>query len=175
MLGGYGQDTWPEQREDRGRVWGSWPYSIRTQEAGKGSSTHHLLSFSPGLQLTHIQGPSSDIWQHPHGPAQRKVPRSLQLPSNWQWSLTMWDKSSHMKSGSEAERILQTAEILGELTPSGSQVRSAEDEIWAKGRNFPVKAMPLADQWGSAPLLRYDSMTKATYWRSVCGLTDPEG
>lgn len=34
-----------------------------------------------------------------------------------------------MKSGSEAERILQTAEILGELTPSGSQVRSAEDEI----------------------------------------------
>lgn len=34
-----------------------------------------------------------------------------------------------MKSESEAERILQTAEILSELTSSGSQVRSAEDEI----------------------------------------------
>lgn len=93
-------------------VWGSWPYCIHSQEAGKRSSTHHLPSFSPGLQLTHIQGPSSDIWQHFHEPTQRKVPRSLQLLSKWQWSLTMWGKSSHMKSGSETERILQTAEIL---------------------------------------------------------------
>lgn len=150
MLGCYGHNTWPEQKEGRG----CWSYCIRSQEAEK----EELNSPSPFIQSrppahTHSQ---SLQWQSdniltdlPRG----KSPRSLQLLSNWQWSLTMWGKAATWSQRVRL-RILQTIEILGELTLSGSQVRSAEDEIWAKGSNFLVEAMPLADQWGSALLLR---------------------